>query len=110
MSPCNLFPVPSTMSASTLIAAAAFTGARRGELRGMYWGNCKDGELLIVRSIWNGITTDPKVFQSSASWPRSWQNIASDKAIRQLARFSRMARLARIPARAGYESKPPRSR
>ena len=31
--------------ASTLIAAAAFTGARRGELRGMFWetigmGNC----------------------------------------------------------------------
>jgi hypothetical protein len=31
--------------ASTLIAAAAFTGTRRGELRGMYWENYKDGEL-----------------------------------------------------------------
>lgn len=46
--------------ASTLIAAAAFTGARRGELRGMFWENYRDGELLIARSIWNGITTDPK--------------------------------------------------
>ena len=45
---------------STLIAAAAFTGARRGELRGMFWENNREGELLIARSIWNGITTDPK--------------------------------------------------
>jgi len=55
--------------ASTLIAAAAFTGARRGELRGMYWENYKDGELLIARSIWNGITTDPKSKKSKAPIP-----------------------------------------
>jgi len=55
--------------ASTLIAAAAFTGAGRGELRGMYWENYKDGELLIARSIWNGITTDPKSKKSKAPIP-----------------------------------------
>jgi len=55
--------------ASTLIAAAAFTGARRGELRGMYWENYKDGELLIARSICNGITTDPKSNMSKAPIP-----------------------------------------
>jgi integrase len=55
--------------ASTLIAAAAFTGARRGELRGMYWENYKDGEMLIARSIWNGITTDPKSKKSKAPIP-----------------------------------------
>ena len=55
--------------ASTLIAAAAFTGARRGELRGMYWENYKDRELLIARSIWNGITTDPKSKESKAPIP-----------------------------------------
>jgi hypothetical protein len=26
----------------------------------MFWENYKEGELLIARSIWNGITTDPK--------------------------------------------------
>jgi integrase len=31
--------------ASTLVAAAAFTGARRGELPGMFWENYRDGEL-----------------------------------------------------------------
>ena len=55
--------------ASTLIAAAAFTGARRGELRGMFWENYRDGELLIARSIWNGITTDPKSKKSKAPIP-----------------------------------------
>jgi integrase len=55
--------------AATLIAAAAFTGARRGELRGMYWENFKDGELLIAHSIWNGITTDPKSRKSKAPIP-----------------------------------------
>lgn len=55
--------------ASTLIAAAAFTGARRGELRGMFWENYQDGELLIARSIWNGIATDPKSRNSKAPIP-----------------------------------------
>jgi integrase len=55
--------------ASTLIAAAAYTGARRGELRGMFWENYKNGELLIARSIWNGITTDPKSRKSKAPIP-----------------------------------------
>jgi integrase len=55
--------------ASTLVAAAAFTGARRGELRGMFWENYQNGELLIARSIWNGITTDPKSRKSKAPIP-----------------------------------------
>ncbi|MGA2859754.1 MAG: hypothetical protein ABSE40_23030, partial [Candidatus Sulfotelmatobacter sp.] len=55
--------------ASTLIAAAAYTGARRGELRGMFWENYRDGELLVARSIWNGITTDPKSRKSKAPIP-----------------------------------------
>ncbi|HKF02531.1 MAG TPA: hypothetical protein VKB49_09460 [Candidatus Sulfotelmatobacter sp.] len=55
--------------ASTLIATAAFTGGRRGELRGMYWENYRDGELMIARSIWNGITTAPKRRKSKAPIP-----------------------------------------
>jgi hypothetical protein len=52
-----------------VIAAAVFTGARRGELRGMFWENYREGELLIARSIWNGITTDPKSRKSKAPIP-----------------------------------------
>jgi integrase len=35
----------------------------------MYWENYKEGELLIARSIWNGITTDPKSKNSKAPIP-----------------------------------------
>jgi len=43
--------------------------AHRGELRGMFWENYREGELLIARSIWNGITTDPKSRKSKAPIP-----------------------------------------
>src|SRR5580704_12142528 len=56
-------------SRKSLRQAAAFTGARRGELRGMFWENYRGGELLIARSIWNGITTDPKSRKSKAPIP-----------------------------------------
>ena len=55
--------------AATMIATAAFTGARRGELRGMFWENYHGGELLIARSVWNGITTEPKSRKSKAPIP-----------------------------------------
>ena len=56
-------------SRKSLRQAAAFTGARRGELRGMFWENYRGGELLIARSIWNGIATDPKSRKSKAPIP-----------------------------------------
>jgi|SRR5262249_1669353 len=55
--------------ASTVLATAAFTGVRRGELRGMFWENYKDSEFTIARSIWNGIATDPKSKKSKAPVP-----------------------------------------
>jgi integrase len=55
--------------AATLLAVAAFTGARRGELRGMRWENYRNGELLIDRSVWNGISTEPKSKKSKAPIP-----------------------------------------
>lgn len=55
--------------AATMIAAVGFTGVRRGELRGMFWENYQNGEMLIARSIWNGITTAPKSKASRAPIP-----------------------------------------
>jgi integrase len=55
--------------AATMIFTAAFTGARRGELRGMRWENYHDGHMAIRESIWNGITTDPKSRQSKRDIP-----------------------------------------
>lgn len=37
---------------ATIFAVAAFTGARRGEVRGMLWEHYVNGEIRIAQSIW----------------------------------------------------------
>jgi integrase len=54
---------------ATAIATAAYTGARRGEIRGMSWENYNDGEMMIANSVWNGLVTDPKSTKSKAAIP-----------------------------------------
>lgn len=61
--------------AATVVAVAAFTGLRRGEIRGLEWENYRPAEgdvvatLRVMRSIWNGITSDPKTAKSKAPVP-----------------------------------------
>ena len=55
--------------ASSMIAAVAFTGVRKGELRGFTWENYRDGRLRVKQSIWNGISTDSKSKKSKRTIP-----------------------------------------
>jgi integrase len=55
--------------AATIFAVAAFTGARRGEIRGLMWENYQDGEIQITRSIWKGHITEPKTRKSRGAIP-----------------------------------------
>jgi integrase len=61
--------------AATVVLAAAFTGFRRGELCGMLWQNLEPptekslATYSVTRSIWNGISTDPKTSKSKAPVP-----------------------------------------
>jgi integrase len=55
--------------AQTVIATAAFTGLRKGELRGLRWENYKDGEVQVTHSVWNSHVGDPKTRSSKASVP-----------------------------------------
>ena len=55
--------------AATIFAVAAFTGARRGEIRGLMWENYKNGEIQITRSIWKGHVTAPKTRKSRGAIP-----------------------------------------
>ena len=55
--------------ASTLLATAAFTGVRRGELRAAAWQHYRNGALFIAHSVWNGIETEPKSRKSKAPIP-----------------------------------------
>jgi integrase len=68
----ELLPEP----ASTVVAVAAFTGLRRGELRGLTWeaytpaASAGDlGTLRVTRSIWGRFTGDPKTEKSKAPVP-----------------------------------------
>jgi integrase len=55
--------------AATVFAVAAFTGARRGEIRGLMWENYRDAEIQITRSIWRGHITEPKTRKSRGAIP-----------------------------------------
>src|SRR5215469_4277813 len=55
--------------AATMLAAAALTGVRRGELRGFAWENYREGKLHVKQSIWNGHVTDPKSKKSKRVVP-----------------------------------------
>lgn len=53
----------------TVVQAAAWTGFRKSELRGLRWEDF-DGETLTVRrSVWNGVTNEPKTRKSRAPVP-----------------------------------------
>jgi len=54
---------------ATVFAVAAFTGARRGEIRGLMWENYREGEIQITRSIWRGHVTEPKTRKSRGAIP-----------------------------------------
>ncbi|WP_109485462.1 tyrosine-type recombinase/integrase [Occallatibacter savannae] len=55
--------------AATIFAVAAFTGLRRGEIRGMRWEDLRNGEIHVNQSIWEGHTTKPKTNLSMAAVP-----------------------------------------
>ena len=81
----NVLPEP----AATIVAAAAYTGVRRGELRGFLWENYDGERIGISQSFWRGHAMEPKTRKSRASVP----------VIKQLAEKLEMHRsLARNPA------------
>lgn len=108
-----------TEPAATVVLTAAFTGFRRGELRGMLWQNLEPATATslatycVSRSIWNGIATDPKTSKSKAPVPIIGLEL-NNLYRRTLSQFSvrrhRVARMARIQERPGNESASPWSR
>jgi integrase len=55
--------------AATIFAVAAFTGLRRGEIRGMRWQDYRDGEIHVTQSVWESHVTLPKTFHSQGAVP-----------------------------------------
>ena len=61
----NVLPEP----AATIVAVAAYTGVRKGELRGFLWENYDGEQALISQSFWRGHALEPKTRQSRAPVP-----------------------------------------
>jgi integrase len=61
----NVFPEP----AATIVAVAAFTGVRKGELRGLLWENYDGNQVLVSQAFWRGHASEPKTPHSKAPIP-----------------------------------------
>ena len=61
----NALPEP----AATIVAIAAFTGVRKGELRGLLWENYDGDQVLISQSFWRAHLLEPKTRHSRAPVP-----------------------------------------
>jgi integrase len=55
--------------AYTVVLAAALTGLRKGEIRGLRWEDFTGKELSIKQSVWNGFASEPKTARSKAAIP-----------------------------------------
>lgn len=53
----------------TVVLCAALTGLRKGEIRGLEWEDFSGEELRVKRSVWNGVTNEPKTRRSQAPIP-----------------------------------------
>ena len=55
--------------ARTVVLAAAWTGLRKSELRGLTWADFDGKELTVRRSVWNSTVSEPKTRRSRAPIP-----------------------------------------
>jgi integrase len=55
--------------AAAVIAVAAFSGLRKGEIRGLLWEHYSGNEIRVMQSIWNTHVTQPKTRKSKAAVP-----------------------------------------
>ena len=55
--------------AATVVATAAFTGARKGELRGLRWEDYDGSELRVKHSVWRSHVGEPKSPKSQGTIP-----------------------------------------
>lgn len=52
-----------------IVAVAAFTGARRGEIRGFCWEDYDGEQIRVSRSFWRSHMQEPKTAKSKAAVP-----------------------------------------
>jgi integrase len=76
----SILPEP----AATVVALAAFTGMREGELRGMRWESYTGEEIRVAKSVWRMHVKGPKTKASKAPVPVIAQLAAKLEEYREL--------------------------
>lgn len=61
-------PIPQGV-ANAAICVAAYAGLRLSEIRGLTWGDYKDGSLNIARSVWGSYVGPTKTLESESAVP-----------------------------------------
>jgi integrase len=57
------------LRSAAVVAVAAFTGIRKGEIGALKWENYRDGLLYVEKSKWRGHINDPKTRKSKSPVP-----------------------------------------
>jgi integrase len=57
------------LRSAAVVAVAAFTGLRKGEIGALRWENYRDGLLYVEKSKWRGHINDPKTRKSKSPVP-----------------------------------------
>ena len=55
--------------AATVVATAAFTGARKGEIAGLMWNDYNGSEIWVMKSVWRSLVDEPKRPKSKGAIP-----------------------------------------
>ncbi len=55
--------------AATVVATTAYTGARKGELRGLMWENYDGSQIRVMKSVWRSHVEEPKRPKSKGAIP-----------------------------------------
>src|SRR6266513_3147539 len=54
---------------ATVVSTAAFTGARKGGIRGFMWENYDGSEIRVAKSVWRSQAEEPKRPKSEGAIP-----------------------------------------
>jgi integrase len=57
------------LRSAAVVAVAAFTGLRKGEISALMWDHYRDGLLYVEKSKWHAHITDPKTRKSKSPVP-----------------------------------------
>jgi integrase len=88
---------------ATIVAVAAFTGLRKGEILGLRWEDYGGCDIKVTRACWRGTVDEPKTHKSKAPVPV----VPQLRERLEQHRISQICYIAGFPVRGGMEMRGP---